>query len=82
MVLITKKGVIHRKSFPLHVVTQTHHSRDSKVSRVHLLGEPIDFAPRIAKDDCLGDGQRLVEIAERVQLPLLPLHADVELFDT
>lgn len=30
----------------------------------------------------LGDGERLVEVAERVELPVLPLHRDVELLDT
>ena len=30
----------------------------------------------------LGDGERLVQVAQRVELPLLTLHHDVELLDT
>lgn len=49
---------------------------------MHLLGEPVDLPPGVAEDDGLGDGDGLVQIAERVQLPLLLLDGDVELLDT
>lgn len=38
---------------------------------MHLLCQPINFASSVDKDDSLCDGQRLVEITQRVQLPLL-----------
>lgn len=46
-------------------------SRDSEVSRVHLLCQPVDFSPGVEEDDSLGDRQRLVQITQGVQLPLL-----------
>jgi hypothetical protein len=39
------------------------------------------LAARVGEDDRLRDGQGLVEVAERVQLPVLLLHVDVELLD-
>ena len=41
---------------------------------MHLLREPLDLPARIAEDDGLRDGERLVQIAEGVQLPLLALN--------
>ena len=35
----------------------------------------------VAEDDGLGDGERVVEIAQRVKLPLLLLHRHEELLD-
>lgn len=49
---------------------------------MHLLSEPVDLPPCVAENDGLGDGDGLVEIAERVELPLLLLDGDVELLDT
>ena len=56
--------------------------RDSEVKLPHLLGEPVDLAPSIAKDHGLCDGNGIVEIAERVELPLLLLDSDEELLNT
>ena len=49
---------------------------------MHLLGEPVDLSASVAENDSLGDGERLVQVAEGVQLPLLALDRDVELADT
>ena len=38
---------------------------------MHLLRQPINLAPSVDKDDSLCDGQSLVEVTQRVQLPLL-----------
>lgn len=46
-------------------------SRDGEVSRMHLLCQPVDFSPGVEEDDSLGDRQRLVQITQGVQLPLL-----------
>ena len=59
-----------------------HHGRDGKVPGVHLLSEPIHLTSGIAENDGLSDGQRLVQIAQRVQFPLFALDPDVKLFDT
>lgn len=40
------------------------------------------LAAGVGEDDRLGDGQGLVQIAQRVQLPLLLLHIHVKLLDT
>ena len=47
-----------------------------------LLGEVLDFTTRVAEDERLRDSQRLVQVAQGVQLPLLTLHLNVELADT
>ena len=49
----------------------TYHDGTREVPLVHLGGEPVDFPPRVAEDDGLGDGERLVQITQGVQLPLL-----------
>ena len=49
----------------------TYHSRNSEITFTHLFGKPIDLSARIGEDDRLCDGQRFVEIAQRVQFPLL-----------
>ena len=64
------------------IVKQTHHGRDGEVPLVHLLREPVDLPAGVAEDDSLGDGQRLVQVAQGVQLPFLALDRDVELPDT
>ena len=66
----------------LALVHVTVHGRDGEVAGLHLLSEPVDLAAGVAVDDGLGDGERLVEVAERVELPLLALDGDVELLDT
>lgn len=38
---------------------------------MHLLRQPVDFSPGVEEDDSLGDRQRLVQITQGVQLPLL-----------
>jgi hypothetical protein len=49
---------------------------------VHLLRQPIHLPASVAEDDGLCDGDRLVEIAQSVQLPFLLFDRDVELLDT
>ena len=63
----------------LHV---TVHGRDGELPGGELVGEPVDLAAGVAEDDGLGDGDGLVEIAERVELPLLLLDGNVELLNT
>ena len=52
----------------------TYDGGDGEVAGVHLLREPLDLPARIAEDDGLRDGERLVQIAQGVQLPLLALN--------
>merc|ERR1719291_647232 len=56
--------------------------RASEIARMHLLREPLDLATSVHEDHRLSDGERLVEVAEGVELPLLPLDHHVELLDT
>lgn len=58
------------------------HGRDGELARLELLGEPVDLSSRVAEDDGLGDRDRLVQVRERVELPLFLLDGDVELLDT
>lgn len=54
-------------------------SRDSKVPRVHLFCQPVNLPPGVEEDDCLSDCQSLVQVAQRVQLPLLEETGRVQL---
>lgn len=53
---------------------RAYQSRDGEVSCMHLLCQPIDFSSGVEEDHSLGDGQRLVQITQGVQLPLLERH--------
>ena len=59
-----------------------HHGGHSEFTRVHLLRQPVDLSAGVAEDDGLRDGDGLVQVAERVELPLLALDGDVELLNT
>lgn len=58
------------------------HGRHSEVTSGKLVSKPIDLSSGVAEDDCLCDGDCLVEIGKSVQLPILLLNSDVELLDT
>ena len=58
------------------------HARDGEVALLHLLLQPVHLSAGVAVDDGLGDGERLVEIAESVKLPLLAVNGNLELLDT
>lgn len=62
----------------LHV---TMHCRDGVVVRRELAREPLDLLAGVAEDDCVRDHHGVVEVAERVVLPLLLLDRDEELLD-
>ena len=49
---------------------------------MHLLRQPIHLPAGVTEDDSLRDGDRLVQIAQSIQLPLLLFDRDVELLDT
>ena len=59
-----------------------YHGRDGEISLVHFLGQPVDLPSGVAKDYRLGNRQRLVEIAQGVELPFLTLNSDIKLPDT
>lgn len=50
---------------------RAYQSWDGEIPGVHLLGEPIHFPARVNEDHSLSDGQSLIEITQRVQLPFL-----------
>lgn len=52
-------------------VGKTHHGRDSEVSGMHLLGEPINLSSSVDEDHSLGDGEGFIQVTECVQLPFL-----------
>ncbi len=49
----------------------TNDGGDGEVSGVHLLCQPLDLPTSVAEDDSLCDGERLIQVTQRVQLPLL-----------
>ena len=51
--------------------THTNDGGDGEVSGVHLLSQPLDLPTSVTEDDSLGDGEGLVQVTQRVQLPLL-----------
>ena len=66
----------------LALVHVTVHGRDGEVTGSELVGEPVDLPAGVAEDDGLGDGDGLVEVGERVELPVLLLDSNLELLDT
>ena len=44
------------------------HARDSEITSVELLGEPLDLLSGVQENDTLGDGDGLVKIAESFEL--------------
>ena len=57
------------------------HGGDGEVCLSHLLCQPLHLSLRVAEDDRLCDGQSVVEVTERVKLPLLLLYGNKELLD-
>jgi hypothetical protein len=66
----------------LGLVHVTVHGGDSEVTGSELVGEPVDLPAGVAEDDGLGDGDRLVQVGEGVELPVLLLNGNVELLNT
>jgi hypothetical protein len=66
----------------LTLVHVTVHGRDSKVAGSELVGKPVDLSSGVAKDNCLCNGDGLVEIRKCVQLPILLLNGNIKLLDT
>ena len=62
----------------LHV---TMHGGHSKVTSGELVSEPVDLSAGVAEDDCLSNGDSLIQIGKSIKLPIFFLHSDVELFD-
>ena len=52
------------------------HRRHREVRLAHLVREPVDLPAGVTEDDGLGDGEGVVEVAERVEFPLLLLDRD------
>jgi len=55
---------------------------DSVVSGPHFVGEVIDLAAGVAENDSLGDVERIVQVAQSVELPLLAVNRNVELLNS
>ena len=58
------------------------HGRNCEVGLTHLLRQPINLALRVAEDDGLRDGQRVVKVAQSVKFPFLTLNGHEELLDS
>ena len=60
----------------LHVAV---HVGDGEVLLSHLLRQPLHLPLGVAEDDGLGDGEGVVEVTQRIELPLLFLDGHKEL---
>ena len=78
--LISKLKIVYKVE-KLELCQHTVHRRDGEVSLSHLFGQPVDLATRVAKDNRLGDCERVVEIAESVEFPLFSFNGNKELLD-
>ena len=58
------------------------HGGHGEVVLSHLVGQPVHFLLGVAEDHRLGDGERVVQVAEGIELPLFLLHSHKELLDT
>ena len=56
---------------------ETYHGRNGEVARTHLVRQELDLATSVAKDHGLGNRQRLIQIAERLEFVALEV-ADVD----
>lgn len=54
---------------------ERYHSRNGEVLAQQLVSEPVHFPPRVDEDDGLSDGQGLVQVTQRGQLPVLTARA-------
>lgn len=52
------------------------HAADCEVGLAHFVGQPVHLAPSVAEDNGLSDGKGIVEVAKRVELPLLLFDGD------
>ncbi len=66
---------------PLHLRHVSMHGRNCEVVLLHLLCQPVHLSLCIAEDDCLCDGQGVVQVTQGVKLPLLLLDCHKELLD-
>ena len=57
------------------------HGGDGEVGLPHFLRQPFHLPLGVAKDDGLSDGEGVIEITQRVKLPLFLLHSHKELLD-
>jgi len=58
------------------------HTRNCEVTLRELVLDEIHLAASVAVDDCLRDGQCLIQVDERVNLPLLLLNCHIKLTNT
>lgn len=58
------------------------HGGDGEITGSEFVGQPVDLSSGVAEDDCLCDGDGLVQIGKGVQLPVFLLNSDVELLNT
>lgn len=57
------------------------HGGDRKVGLPHLVSQPVYLPLGVTKYDSLCDCQCVIQVTERVKLPLLSLDSHKELFD-
>ena len=60
----------------------SYHGGNSELASVHLFGQQVDLPPSVAENDSLGDRDRLVKIAKRIQFPVLLLYGNIKLLNT
>lgn len=58
------------------------HRTDGEVGLPHFLRQPVHLPLGVAKDDGLGNGEGVVQVAQCVKLPLFTLYSDEKLLDT
>ena len=57
------------------------HGRHCEVVLLHLLCQPVNLSLGVAEDDCLGDGEGVIQVTKGVELPLLFFYRHKELLD-
>ena len=57
------------------------HAADRKVCFAHLLRQPFGFLALVAEDDGLRDSQRVVQVAQCLELELFSFHSYEKLLD-
>ena len=76
----TRSELLH-DGVPLFLHHVAVHGGDGEVGLSHLLCQPVHLPLGVTEYDGLRDGQRVVQVTQRVKLPLLALHCHEKLLD-
>ena len=76
------RSELFHDSVPLFLGHISMHRRNGEIGFTHFFCQPVDLPLCVAKNDSLGNCQGIIQIAQCVKFPFLPLNGNEKLFDT